>query len=64
MPLPMGSESGRRLLIAAGTAHYEKLADRDLPGVPEELALIAKSFTALGYERQQTTLSFDPEKAH
>jgi WD40 repeat protein len=60
MPLPTGSKP-RRLLIAAGTAHYEKLPDLDLPGVPEELALIAKSFDALGYERLQTALSLNPE---
>ena len=60
MPLPTDFKP-RRLLIAAGTAHYEKLADFDLPGVPEELALIAKSFAALGYERQQTALSLNPE---
>jgi Caspase domain/WD domain, G-beta repeat len=61
MPLPLGSELGRRLLIAAGTAHFKELADRDLPRVPEELERIAASFAALGYERQQAALSFNPE---
>jgi WD40 repeat protein len=61
MPLPLGSESGRRLLIAAGTAHFKELSDSDLPRVPDELECIAKSFAALGYERQQAALSFNPE---
>ena len=61
MPSPLGSEPGRRLLVAAGTAHFKELADRDLPQVPEELQRIAASFAALGYERQQAALSFDPK---
>jgi hypothetical protein len=56
MPLPPGSELARRFLVAAGTAHFKELKDSDLPLVPEELARIAASFAALGYERQQPEL--------
>ena len=61
MPSPLGSEPGRRLLVAAGTARFKELADRDLPQVPKELQRIAASFAALGYERQQAALSLNPE---
>jgi hypothetical protein len=61
MPLPPDSESGRRLLIVAGTAHFRQLVGFDLPHVPEELDCIEKSFSALGYKRQQAAFSFDPE---
>jgi WD40 repeat protein len=58
---PLGSESGRRLLIAAGTARFEGLVDSDLLRVPEELGRIVASFAALGYERQKTAFSSDPD---
>lgn len=61
MRSPQGSKHGRRLLIAAGTAHYEKLEDSELPRVPDELERIAKSFASIGYERQQAEFSSDPD---
>src|SRR5262245_13202155 len=61
MPSLLGSEPGRRLLVAAGTGHFKEFPDFDLPGVPEELERIAKSFAALGDERRQAALSFGPE---
>ena len=53
MPSQSGSDSGRRLLVATGTAHFPKLADCDLLQVPHELERIATAFSALGYERLQ-----------
>ena len=63
MPSQQASESGRRLLIAAGTAHFTNLADSDLLDVPNELERITKTFSALGYERQEATASLDPESS-
>lgn len=61
MPSLRGSESGRRLLIAAGTARFEQLSDSDLPHVTAELERIEKTFAALGYKRQQSEANLDPE---
>src|SRR2546430_2557926 len=63
MPSPLGSESARRLLIAAGTSHFEELADSDLPGVANELERVVESFAALGYERQRAEFSSDPDSS-
>lgn len=57
MQSPSGSE--RRLLVAAGTEHYEKLAGRDLPQVPDELRRIAAAFASFGYE---TSVTKDPDR--
>jgi WD40 repeat protein len=53
MPSQSGSKAERRLLVAAGTAHFDKLADADLLKVPEELERIETAFRALGYELVQ-----------
>jgi caspase domain-containing protein len=63
MPSPLPSKSGRRLLIAAGTAHFKNLDNLDLLEVPDELERITKTFSALGYERQQAAASLDPESS-
>ena len=55
-----GSEAGRRLLVAVGTAHFENLVDSDLRLVPDELERIATAFIALGYERLQGVA--DPDR--
>lgn len=60
MPSQPGSDSGRRLLVAAGTAHFAKLADSDLEQVPVELERIATAFTAIGYKRLQSET--DPDR--
>ena len=60
MPSQSGSEAGRRLLIVAGTEHFEKLADLDLPQVPGELKRSAAAFTVLGYE--QHPIVTDPDR--
>jgi hypothetical protein len=59
MPSPPDCEPGRRLLVAAGTARFKKFSD--LPSVPDELARIAESFGTLGYKRQQSDFSCDPD---
>ena len=59
MPSQSGSEAGRRLLVAAGTEHFKKLDNLDLPGVPGELARIVETFATLGYEHLPITL--DPD---
>lgn len=56
MPSQSGSDAGRRLLVAAGTEHFEQLTN--LPGVPGELDSIATAFGALGYE--PLSISLDP----
>src|ERR1700734_730465 len=61
MPSPSASNAGRRLLLAVGTSKFDALTNLDLRFVPDELALMAKTFAALGYERQSPTASLDPD---
>jgi WD40 repeat protein len=61
MPSPPVYEPGRRLLVAAGTEHFERLDNADLRHVPEELKRIATSFAVLGYERQHAVVRLDPK---
>lgn len=60
MPLPTASEVGRRLLVAAGTAHFDYLDGADLPSASDEMETIHLVLAALGYQRMEPTLSFNP----
>jgi len=72
MPSQSGSEGGRRLLVAAGTSHFDRLENLDLPLVPDELSQIAATFEALGYrprvvpnpDHEQLEALFDDFKKH
>nr|BAJ19080.1 putative WD repeat-containing protein [Streptomyces sp. SANK 62799] len=50
---PTGADCGepRRFVIAAGTGSYSGLGIDDLPGVDDDVELIASLFASLGYER-------------
>ena len=59
MPSQSGSNAGRRLLVAAGTAHFAKLVASDLLQVPDELKRIGVAFASLGYD--QLPIVTDPD---
>jgi WD40 repeat protein len=56
--------AGARYLIAAGTAHYEHLADAEqLPSVDADVALVVDWFTRHGYTRVLPALGASPTLA-
>src|SRR5215468_5037168 len=59
-PLHPGSEGGRRLLVAAGTAHYDHLVDADLNEVPAEVQRVVDALSNCGYQRCLAELSQNP----
>lgn len=61
MPSQSDFDSGRRILIAAGTGNFEHPENPNLPGVQSELQRITTIFTALGYRSLQTKI--DPNHA-
>ena len=62
-PLPLASESGRWLLVAAGTKHYEYLGEADLDTVPAEVERVVGALSGLGYQRCLEELGSDPSSS-
>lgn len=50
-PLRSGFDTGRRLLVAAGTSHFSNLPDQNLLQASYEVEKIANAFRALGYDQ-------------
>jgi WD40 repeat protein len=59
-PLSRDIENERRFLVAAGTSHYERMANADLPRVPEEIQRVVDCLARLGYARALESISLDP----
>lgn len=63
MPSHPVSEAGpRHILIAAGTEHFRKLDDCDLPDVPGEVTRIVSTFRTLGYDSLPVKLDPDHDE--